>query len=277
MKNQPSAESKCNVQIDRYRTLRPVAKAKIILPRYMITFLLEGEKNIHFAGQRVTVKPHQFIMLAPGNCLMTEKLAIKGDYHSLMCFFDSEWLDGFFRRHPDLLPEKNEQADDVPFLLFEKDEFLSNYISSLHSLVASGNNNDALKKTKLDELFLYLFSCYRDQISLIRQITFKVEGEMTIRNAVTSHIDHNITVEELAFLCNMSLSTFKRRFAKVYGTSPSKWIIQKRMEKAATLLRHEKRNPSEIYYECGYENLSSFIQSFKQVYGVTPKQYQLTN
>jgi AraC-like DNA-binding protein len=45
------------------------------------------------------------------------------------------------------------------------------------------------------------------------------------------------------------------------------------MERAALLLRgHEK--PSDVYYKVGYENHSSFTQSFKQVYGVTPKEFQ---
>ncbi|WP_420152093.1 helix-turn-helix domain-containing protein, partial [Siphonobacter sp.] len=80
-----------------------------------------------------------------------------------------------------------------------------------------------------------------------------------------------------AFLCHTSLSTFKRRFAKIYGTSPNKWFLEKRMQKAAQLLKQGDYKVSEVYYEIGYENLSSFIQSFKQVYGVTPKQYQLAN
>jgi AraC-like DNA-binding protein len=75
----------------------------------------------------------------------------------------------------------------------------------------------------------------------------------------------------------MSLSSFKRRFARIYGNSPNRWLLEKRMERAAKMLRQEKRKASEIYYELGYENLSSFIQSFKQVYGTTPKQYQLLN
>lgn len=98
---------------------------------------------------------------------------------------------------------------------------------------------------------------------------------MLVRQAVTSHIGRPIAVEELAFLCNMSLSTFKRRFAYLYGTSPSRWLLERRMEKAAVLLRQADRNVSELYDELGYENLSSFIQSFKQFYGVTPKQYQV--
>jgi AraC-like DNA-binding protein len=75
----------------------------------------------------------------------------------------------------------------------------------------------------------------------------------------------------------MTLSTFKRHFAKIYGTSPSKWILAKRMEKAAQLLSQKHMIPSEIYQELGYENLSSFIKSFKQVYNTTPKQYQINS
>jgi len=74
-------------------------------------------------------------------------------------------------------------------------------------------------------------------------------------------------------MCNMSLSTFKRRFARLYGTSPNKWLLQKRMEQAASLL-HQQEKPSQIYHKVGYENHSSFTQSFKQVYGVTPREFQ---
>jgi AraC-like DNA-binding protein len=83
-----------------------------------------------------------------------------------------------------------------------------------------------------------------------------------------------LSVEELAFLCNTSLSTFKRRFQKIYGTSPNKWILQKRMELAKHLLEHHHEKPGDIYYKIGYENHSSFSQSFKQVYGVTPRDFQ---
>jgi len=75
----------------------------------------------------------------------------------------------------------------------------------------------------------------------------------------------------------MSLSTFKRRFMKIYRTSPNKWLLEKRMQKAAQLLKGGDLKASEIYCELGYENLSSFIQSFKQIYGITPKQYQLSS
>ncbi|MHA4808075.1 helix-turn-helix domain-containing protein [Flavitalea flava] len=51
--------------------------------------------------------------------------------------------------------------------------------------------------------------------------------------------------------------------------------MQRRMEIAAHLLRNDNEKPSEVYFKVGYENHSSFTQSFKQIFGITPKEYQL--
>lgn len=263
----------------RYRTATPPARGRIMLQQNLFTFLLDGEKTVHFAGTQVTVKPHQFVMLAAGNCLMSEKIAAKNaDYHSILFFFDNNLLADFFTRHAALTGEPAKQPENRPFLLLEKDEFLANFTRSLDYML----NGDKpvyhdLQKVKLEELFLYLAVQYPGQIQQIRNMNAAAGDDLVVRQAVTSHISNNITVEELAFLCNMSLSTFKRRFARIYGNSPNRWLLEKRMERAAAMLRQNDRKANEIYYELGYENLSSFVQSFKQVYGITPKQYQLTN
>ncbi|NML41034.1 helix-turn-helix transcriptional regulator [Chitinophaga sp. G-6-1-13] len=266
------------LSILRHRTHQPAVRAQITLQQNMFTFLLEGEKTVHFAGTQVTVKPHQFIMLAAGNCLMSEKLASKeAAYHSILFLFDGKLLTDFFDRHPSLSGHSTPSSTQ-PFVLFEKDEFLVNFIHSLDCMLRSGQPiHPDLQKVKLEELFLYLAIHSPAQMQQMRNMHTEAGDDLMIRQAVTSHMDNNITVEELAFLCNMSLSSFKRKFARVYGNSPNRWLLEKRMEKAATMLRQDNRKASEIYYELGYENLSSFIQSFKQIYGITPKQYQLSN
>jgi len=98
--------------------------------------------------------------------------------------------------------------------------------------------------------------------------------DFEIRKAVESNITSNISMEELAFLCNVSLSTFKRRFARIYGTSPSKWILLRRMEIAKEMLRNNREKPGNIFHKVGYENHSSFTKSFKQTFGLTPQDFQ---
>jgi AraC-like DNA-binding protein len=270
---------KATLALLRYRTQTPAARARVLLPQHMFTFLLEGEKTVHFAGAQVTVRPQQFILLAAGNCLMTEKVAAPAtDYHSLLLLFDHQLLTDFFSRHAALLGRPTRQATSQPFLLFEQDEFLSHFARSLDCLLRGTQPSipRELQQVKLEELLLYLALHYPGQLQQLRNLSQEANDELLVRQAVTSHIGSPVAVEELAFLCNMSLSTFKRRFATLYGTSPSRWLLERRMEKAAALLRHAERNVSELAEELGYENLSSFIQSFKQFYGVTPKQYQVT-
>ena len=268
-----------DISILRYRTNTPAPRAKIMLQQNLITFLLEGEKTVHFAGTQVTLKPHQFVMLAAGNCLMSEKtVATNADYHSILILFDNHLLADFFNRYASLLSEQKKAPSPPPFLLFEKDAFLINFTHSLDCMLSDGRPiYYGLQKVKLEELFLYLALHYPGQMQQIRNMSADANEDLIVRQAVTSHISSNITVEELAFLCNMSLSSFKRRFARIYANTPNRWLLEKRMEQAAKMLKQEKRKASEIFYELGYENLSSFIQSFKQIYGITPKQYQLAD
>ncbi len=87
---------------------------------------------------------------------------------------------------------------------------------------------------------------------------------------------NKLTLKELAFLCNMSVSSFKREFKKHYAESPIKWFQDKRLAYAFRLLNEEQKRPSDIFTIVGYETLSSFVQAYKLKYGITPKQQQKT-
>jgi len=265
-----------SISIFHYNTTVASVNNKIKLQQNLFSFLLEGEKTVHYAGTQIRIKAHQFLLLSAGNCLMSEKAgAPGGSYRSTLFFFDNELLADFFIRHPIVLATNKDTSAKEPFLLFEKDGFLINFIESLAHMLATGRPvSPDMRMVKLEELLLYLGENYPGQIQQLRRISQDVGDDMLIRQAVTGNMDNPVTVEELAFLCNTSLSTFKRRFARIYGTTPNKWLLEKRMQKAARLLK-QGDTASEIYYELGYENLSSFVQSFKQAYGVTPKQYQL--
>lgn len=267
------------VSILRYNSGVSTIKGKVRLEQNLFSFLLEGTKSIYYAGERATIGPEQFFLLTAGQCLMTEKIAgTGGQYRSTLIFFDNELLADFLVRHPRNGANHATRTTEVPFLVLDKDPFLVNFIESLGYMLDSGQSlSPEMQKVKLEELLLYLSTNFPEQINLLRRSAGLGNEELMIRQTISSNIDQLLTVEELAFLCHMSLSTFKRRFLKLYGTSPNKWLLEQRMQKAAVLLTQRKKKASEIFYELGYENLSSFVQSFKLIHGVTPKQYQLLN
>lgn len=267
------------ISIIQYNSDVISSNTKIKLRQNLLSFLLEGQKSVQYAEKYTMIDPGQFLLLSAGNCLMSEKIAAAGGrYRSILIFFDNKILADFFIRHPLALQTISKKNNDNPFLVFVKDAFLTNYIESLGFMLASAQPLSAeMRKLKLEELLLYLFEHYPEKIQQLRNFNYEVDDDLVIRQAVTANIYNAVTIEELAFLCNMSLSTFKRRFSRIYMTSPNKWLLEKRMQKAALLLKEGGCKASEIYVELGYENLSSFIQSFKQIHGITPKQYQLSN
>jgi AraC-like DNA-binding protein len=271
--------AKRRLNVIRYNSDIATINSMIKLEQNLFSFLLEGNKSVQYAGTKVTISPNQFFLLSAGNCLMSEKIAAPGgQYRSILFFFDNELLKDFFMRQPLQTNSVKSKHEEVPFLVFDKDAFLTNFIDSLGLMLASGQSlSHELQSVKLEELLVYINVRYPEVLSSLHHYSYGSHKDFLIRQAVTSNIYSDITVEELAFLCYMTLSTFKRHFAKLYGTSPKKWFIQKRMQKVAQMLMKSNCSLSEIYLEFGYGNLSSFIQSFKRIYGITPKQYRLRN
>jgi AraC-like DNA-binding protein len=87
---------------------------------------------------------------------------------------------------------------------------------------------------------------------------------------VESNVNSNLKLEEIAFLCNMSLSTFKRHFKNEYKQPPGKWLKDKRLKKAKELLQGGDLKASDIYLNIGYNNLSNFSVAFKNKFGISP-------
>ncbi|MBS1603241.1 MAG: helix-turn-helix transcriptional regulator [Bacteroidetes bacterium] len=269
-----------------YESSLPSTKSRVTITNNLFSFLLEGEKLVHRPGKPLRVFPGQFLMIASSNCLMTEKLSSGNRYHSLLFFFNNEKLRSFFTKYPSLHRQTGKiiGCGEEPIVCFETDAFIQNYLHSLQLLLkASTSLQEELLQLKLEELLLYLADKCPEALFSFQLFdppgphnTTTVPKDATDRQlqaAVENNLTYSVTVEELAFLCNMSMSTFKRRFARIYGTSPNKWLLQRRMQQAVLLLQQQAK-PSEIYFQLGYENHSSFTQSFKQAYGITPREFQ---
>ncbi len=272
----------CPVPIDKtairfHYTALPAVKNRIIINKNLFSFLLEGEKVLHRPGKPLRIHAGQFLLMAEGNSLMTEQLSTGGRYVSMLFFFDSAVLNDFFLKYPGLGENAGHSygRGDEPVVCFDGDAFIQSYVHSLQLMLeATPFLQEELQLLKLEELLLYLAGNYPEALYSFRPAEQPDAGDRQLKATVEGNLDHTVTVEELAFLCNMSISTFKRKFARVYGVPPNKWLLQKRMELAADLLLHQQEKPSEVYHKVGYENHSSFTQSFKQVYGVTPREFQ---
>jgi len=85
---------------------------------------------------------------------------------------------------------------------------------------------------------------------------------------------YNLALEEFARLSHRSLSTFKRDFRKYFNQSPGKWLLQKRLDYSAVLLKNPAVNVSQVASDYGFEDLSHLSRSFKDKFGSSPATYR---
>jgi AraC-like DNA-binding protein len=81
----------------------------------------------------------------------------------------------------------------------------------------------------------------------------------------------------MAIMANISEAHFSRNFKLVFKVPPLQYQIQRRIDKAAELLRRTNLTISEVCTFIGFDNLSTFSRSFKKVYGIGPKVYRSYN
>lgn len=240
-------------------------KTKVNLNMHMFSFLQVGQKQVHFADTGVLVDNSQSLLIKKGNCLWSELLDEEQGYYCKLLFFTDERLTDFLTQHRSV---KKPSTGTAPFITIENDEYIIAYLNSLSTLSKNGIS-DKLLSIKFDELMTYLIHKYGASFEdfLNSLVTLEVSS---FRKSVEQKIYTSLSLEEIAFLCNMSLSTFKRRFSKEFGQAPGQWLRDQRLLKAKALLSEGSVSPSEIYGDLGYSNLSNFSNAFKSKFGVSP-------
>ena len=252
-----------------FRMTNDVVKSKVNLSMNMFSFLQKGKKQVHFEDASVMVHKEQSLLIKKGNWLWTELLDKKNIYYCKLFFFSENMLRIFLDKYE---LKSKETLVIAPFFIIENDAYISDYLNAISRLTSFNTlSKNRLLTIKFEEILLYLLAKYGSDFELYLHslIATKVSS---FKNIVESSIHSNLKLEEVAFLCNMSLSTFKRHFIKEYGVNPGKWIQDKRLDYAKKLMIDKGLAASEVYFEVGYTNLSNFSNAFKSKFGFSPRE-----
>jgi len=83
-----------------------------------------------------------------------------------------------------------------------------------------------------------------------------------------------LTVDDLARAARLSRAHFSREFRREFGESPHAYLLTRRLERAASLLRTTDRSVAEICFAVGLQSVGSFTSSFSRTYGISPTAYR---
>jgi AraC-like DNA-binding protein len=86
--------------------------------------------------------------------------------------------------------------------------------------------------------------------------------------------DPEIGVGDMADAAGLSRAHFSREFSRSFGESPRAYLLTRRLERAAALLRNTDWSVAEICFSVGLSSVGSFTSSFKRAFGMTPTAYR---
>lgn len=250
---------------------------------HALTLVLSGQLKVEDGeGNMVLVNAGEMVFLPKGIYFVSDFLPDQGTFSALVAFFPDLMLENWANKaieipHP-VTPNtslKGDAESPLPLKLPVPDQLKRFTDSILNIYLPAHPENFSLTGAKLTEL-LHLVA----QSEAYRPLKAKVLdlNNRKKRNLVSfmeSNFSKPLGVSDFAYLSGRSLSTFQREFKRHFGLSPKKWLIEKRLGKAADLLSRLSSTVGEVALEVGYEDVSHFSKAFRRQYGLSPKQFAM--
>ncbi|MBV6646133.1 MAG: helix-turn-helix transcriptional regulator [Cyclobacteriaceae bacterium] len=257
----------------------PVREPRALSNEACFLYSVQGTMQLHSSTERVKLSSKQGIVMRCGNYLASH---IKtNDYLSeaIAVHFYPEVLKQIYKEGipKELLKRESPFETNRQIARVDIDRMVSNYVEGLLFYFKNPQLiDDELMKLKIKELIMLLInteSTYSKQVQGILTNLFS-PVEASLKEVVQAHLYDNLTLEELAALSNLSLSTFKRKFQSIYEENPATYFRQQRLKKASELLKHSDRQVKEVCYESGFNDITSFTKLFTKQYGHSPSEFR---
>ena len=116
----------------------------------------------------------------------------------------------------------------------------------------------------------------------VRALSLRYQGGLSaqqIRRAtdfLEDHLDGNIDLQQVAEVCDLSVSHFARAFKQTFRRPPYQWLIERRVDKAKQLMLTSRLPLADIAVRCGFTDQSALNRSFKRTCGVAPGAWRRT-
>ncbi|MDI1321220.1 MAG: AraC family transcriptional regulator [Algoriphagus sp.] len=247
----------------------------LFLEDNLLVFVLNGFLNIRHGSLEYLVEKNEMAFLRKGR--LVEIFSTPDTSDEILMY---EFI--LISLKPDLVKEFMKLAELRLTSLNESQTFINGFIdprllgcinSIKYFLFSDEKIGENLIRLKILELLFYIAD--REQMILEQVLDLREQFRTNITAIVEDNIMNTISLNELAGLSGRSLSSFRRDFLAIYNMSPSKWIREKRLEKASEFLQSTTMTITDICYTLGFENIAHFSRLFKSHFQNSPSAYRL--
>jgi len=134
--------------------------------------------------------------------------------------------------------------------------------------------SEELLELKIKELILLLIQTKNADSILSLFSELFTPRNLNVKDVVNSHLFSNLSIDDMAKLSGLSVSTFNRTFQSIFNDTPANYIKSKRLERAKELLSISTLSVSEIAFQTCFNDVAHFSRSFSQFYKISPTAYR---
>ncbi len=238
------------------------------VPEHAIAYVVSGRSMMN-DGKRTKIFEEGDLYFARRNHLVKymKQPPEGGEFRSINIYFPQEFLRNFSLEHG---YRSERHVTTSAYEQLPSGGVLAKYMDSLRSYehVLQRDSTGELMAVKQKEAILLLLDFKPEMKDIL--FDFSEPGKIDLEAFMQQNYHFNVDLKRFAYLTGRSLSTFKRDFETIFHLTPSRWLLQRRLEQAYFLIKEKKRAATDVYLDLGFEDLSHFSYAFKKQYGVAP-------
>jgi AraC-like DNA-binding protein len=243
-------------------------------------YVLQGEFQYEMDNAEINIPTNYSLFL---NCITSGKQIHNSTTESnceivIVTFYPDILKKIYDRELPLILQSPKNKISNKSNEKINNDFLIQKYVEGLLFYFENPSLiNEDILVLKLKEIILLLSQTKNaEAVQLILSQLFS-PMTYTFKQIIEANLFSQLTIEELAEQNSLSVSSFKREFAKLYNDTPASYIKNKKLEKAAELLVVSDQRITDVAFECGFNDLANFTKSFSDKYNASPSNYRQEN
>lgn len=245
-------------------------KTKILkeqfIPDHVFLYVVKGAINFFDGNKNYLFQAGECGIVRKNRLLKFILEDSKEDFEPIIFCFEQVFLQDFQKKHKTsaIVFKANDAIVEV-----QKTDLIQNFIQSLNPYYKGVMTLDeAFEDLKYEELLIILLLKQPELTGIF--FNYDIPGKVELEEFMHRNFKFNVSNERFAHLTGRSISSFKRDFKTVFDDTPSNWLVKKRLQEAYFLIAQHNKNPSDIFLDLGFEDLSHFSFAFKKMYGQNP-------
>jgi AraC-like DNA-binding protein len=262
--------------IELYKLSTPYPKIKAVLAP-AICIIAQGSKNLHLGEQTFFYDENTYLLGTVKVPVESELIDASPEhpYLGMIIYLDASIISELLANFNDMDAWQTHKRTEEIIVSAPLDSSIVNALERLLDIANNEMDIKVLGKSILREIYYTILKTPQGYILRNSAIHHaKAHHMVSTIQYLEKNFKNDITIDEIAKVASMSVSSLHDNFKKATSLSPIQFIKQLRLHHAHALLLAGS-NASNAAYESGYSNAAQFSREFKRLFGLSPRDLKL--